>query len=239
MKSVHFAMNPIIINNKKVFAFSSEKELLDKLDNYKGLLIALGAEKLLNDDKNLASIINNSLTYCDGYGAVFALKRRGVYSVKIPGAYLWLSLIEKYCNEKIFYILGSTNETILKTKNKLEKEFPKIKIVGFRNGYFNNNDDIIKELTNLKPDIVFVALGSPKQEFFMNQAMKSHSALYMGLGGSFDLYVGKAKKVPLLWNKIFKWEGLYRSLSDITNFKRMKRQKLLLNYIYALLIKKI
>lgn len=232
-------MNSIIINNKKVFAFKSEKELLDKLDNYRGLLIALGAEKLLNDDKNLTAIINNSLTYCDGYGAVYALKRRGVNSVKIPGAYLWKSLIEKYCNEKTFFLLGSTNETILKTKKKLKEEYPKIKIVGYHNGYFNNDEDIIKELTFIKPDIVFVALGSPKQEFFMNQAMESHSALYMGLGGSFDLYVGKAKKVPLWWNKIFKWEGLYRSLSDITNFKRIKRQKLFFSYIYALFTNKI
>ena len=228
-----------MINGKKVFAFSNEKDLLEKLDRYKGLLIALGAEKLLNDDKNLTDIINNSLTYCDGYGAVFALKRKGVHSVKIPGAYLWLSLIKKYYKEKTFYLLGSTNEIINKAKNKLETEFPKIKIVGYRNGYFNNNQDVIKEFTSLKPDIVFVALGSPKQEFFMNQANEFHRALYMGLGGSFDLYVGKAKKVPLWWKKIFKWEGLYRSFTDITNVKRIKRQKLLFNYLYALLINKI
>mgnify|MGYP003706670779 CR=1 FL=1 len=228
-----------IINNKKIFAFNSEDQLLSKLDEFKGILLALGAEKILNDDKDLEDIINKSLTYCDGYGAVYALKRKGVHSVKIPGAYLWISIIKKYYLHKSIYLLGSNDEVINKTKSKLEYTYPNINILGFNNGYFKDNKFIIDKLISLKPDIVFVALGSPKQEFFMDEALKSYNALYMGLGGSFDLYVGNSKKVPLWWNRIIKWEGLYRTLSDLTNIKRIKRQKILFKYLFALITNKI
>ena len=62
-------------------------------------------------------IINNSLTYCDGYGAVYALKRKGIYSAKIPGAYLWLSIIERFYKTKSFYFLGAKQEVIEKSKS--------------------------------------------------------------------------------------------------------------------------
>ena len=228
-----------IINNKKIFAFNSEDQLLSNLDEYKGILLALGAEKILNNDKNFEDIVNKSLTYCDGYGAVYALKRKGVHSVKIPGAYLWISIIKKYHLHKSVYLVGSSDEVINKTKNKLENTYPNINILGFNNGYFKDNEVVISKLINLKPDIVFVALGSPKQEFFMDEALRSHNALYMGLGGSFDLYVGNSKKVPLWWNRMFKWEGLYRTLSDPTNIKRIIRQKILFRYLFALVSKKI
>ena len=232
-------MKSTLINNKRVYAFKDKNELLDQLDCYSGLLIALGAEKLLNDNPELNKIINNSLTYCDGYGAVYALKRKGIYSTKIPGAYLWLSIIERFYKTKSFYFLGAKQEVIEKSITKIKDMYKDINISGYDNGYFKNDHLIIDKIYKNKPDIVFVALGSPKQEFFMQSSFDKHNALYVGLGGSFDLFVGKAKKVPDWWNKYFKWEGLYRTITDIKNFKRIKRQKILFHYIIALIKNKI
>ena len=95
---------------------------------------------------------------------------------------------------------------------KLRSEYPDIMVRGYRNGYFQDGEiEAVKgEIREKKPDIVFVAMGSPRQEFLMARLMAVHPALYMGLGGSFDLYCGKTKPVPEWWKKTFKWEGIYR-----------------------------
>lgn len=231
--------DPIYVNGRKLYPFNSNEELLKKLENFKGLLIAMGAEKLLSEDKDLISIINNNLTYCDGYGAVYALKRKGVTSKKIPGAYFWLDIVNRFSLSKSFYILGSKQETLEKTISKLKSEYPSINIVGSNNGYFKDDKLVISDICKKQPDIVFVAMGSPKQEFFMNKSYENYNAIYMGLGGSFDLYTGNAKPVPKLWLKYIKWEGLYRNLMDIRNMKRLKRQVVVVKYIKAIFEGKI
>lgn len=72
-------------------------------------------------------------------------------------------------------------------------------IVGYRNGFIKNETEkqaLIKEVAEKKPDYVFVAMGSPKQEYLMDELSTAHQAIYQGLGGSFDLYVGNFKRAP-------------------------------------------
>lgn len=229
----------VFINNKKINGFKDTKELLSKIKNYKGLLIAVGIEKLLNDDKNFEKIINSNFTYPDGIGAVFALKRKGITSKKIPGAKLWLQMIEKYYKNKTFFLLGAKKEILEIVIDKLTLQFKGIKIVGYHHGYYDDEKSVINSIKKLKPDIIFTALGSPKQEFLMQKSFNSHPALYMGLGGSFDLYSGKIKDVPLWWNKYFKYEGLYRLFLNFGNLRRWKRQLIIFKFLKALLQKKI
>lgn len=232
-------IQPVEVNKRNIYPFQSKEELLQALTHYSGLLIAIGAEKLLSENKELVAIINNNMAYCDGYGAVYALKRKGIRAEKIPGAYLWLDIIRKEYTSKRFYLLGAKEETLNMTISKLQKDFPGINIVGSHNGYFKDDKKIMKHIKGSGADIVFVAMGSPKQEFFMAECFNGHSAIYMGLGGSFDLYTGNAKPVPKLWLKYVKWEGLYRTLMDFTNIKRIKRQVILFKYLEALLYNKI
>ena len=221
---------PVLINNRKVFPFQDKNQFLSQIQKYDGILIAIGAEKLLVDDPELISIINENIAYCDGVGAVYALKRKGVIAAKIPGAYFWLDVVNEYYKTKTFYLLGAKEDILDKTLEKLKTEFPNINIVGSQDGYYSDENAVCDNIIAKKPDVVFVALGSPKQEYLMNKILKKHPALYMGLGGSFDLYTGKAKPVPAWWNKIFKWEGLYRLFNDITNIKRIKRHKIIFKY---------
>ena len=75
----------------------------------------------------------------------------------------------------------------------------------------------IQNIKKNKPDIVFIAMGSPNQEIFMSKLYKEHKALYMGLGGSFDLFVGKVNKTPkIIQNLGFHW--LYRALQEPKRF---------------------
>jgi UDP-N-acetyl-D-mannosaminouronate:lipid I N-acetyl-D-mannosaminouronosyltransferase len=234
-------MKKIYLNGKVVFPFTGKEELLKFIVNKKKILIAMNTEKILSTNQELQAIINDNIAYPDGIGAVMALRRKGVKASKMPGAYLWRDIVKEFCQTKSFYLIGSTKEVINSTVQKLEKEYPKIKITGFRNGYFDSNKfaEVTEDIKAKKPDIVFVAMGSPKQEYIMRDLLSQHPALYMGLGGSFDLYTGKTKPVPEWWNKIFKWEGIYRSLDDFKNIQRWKRQLPALKIIPKILFNRL
>lgn len=229
------------MNNKRIFAFDSKDEIIAHIRKEKRILIAMGTEKILSQDPKLQEIINGGIGYPDGIGAVLALRRKGIPAVKIRGTELWLNIINAYHREKSFYLLGGTNEIIRLTVEKLKKDYPGIRILGFRNGYFDGVEyaGIKEDIRRKQPDIVFVALGSPKQEYIMSELIKEHPALYMGLGGSFDLYSGKTKKVPRWWDRYFFWEGLYRAFDDFGNVRRWKRQLPATRIIYKILLDRL
>jgi UDP-N-acetyl-D-mannosaminouronate:lipid I N-acetyl-D-mannosaminouronosyltransferase len=222
-------MKKIKINNINCFAPSSRIELIEYAFNNNSILIAVNAEKILYANDKTKCIINNNIGYPDGIGAVWALKKKGALNpIKIPGCELWLQIINEFKNQKSFYLIGSSDEVIKETVKKLKTEFSNINIVNYRNGFIKSIDEkveLIKDIIERKPDVIFVAMGSPKQELLMEEIHSFHPAVYQGLGGSFDLYVGLTKRAPDWWMKYFKWEGLYRSISDLTNFSRWKRQK--------------
>lgn len=196
-------MDKITLNGVEVFPFSSENELLAYVENFKGILIAVNAEKILNMTDELREIINTNIGYCDGSAIVLAAKQMGVKKCcRIAGCDLWLRIIEQYKEKKSFYLIGSKTETISATVEKLKREYPGIRIVGYRNGYFADEAEqtaLIDDIAEKKPDVVFVAMGSPRQEFFMREMLKRHTALYQGLGGSFDVYSGNVKRAPKWW----------------------------------------
>lgn len=72
--------------------------------------------------------------------------------------------------------------------------------------------------------------GHHNKSYSWISVFNKHKAIYKGLGGSFDLYTGGAKQVPKFWLKYIKWEGLYRLFNDITNVKRIERQKIIFKY---------
>lgn len=229
-------MNYFFLNKKRTYAFNSKTQFLDFIKQKKTILIALNAEKLNNTNKQLEEIINNNIGYPDGVGAVFALRKNGLKSIKIPGVEFWLDIIERFQKEKTFYFVGASQEVIDKTINKLQVQFPKINIKGYRNGFLNEGDKkkLEEELVLLKPDIVFIAQGSPRQEFLMHDLKQKHEALYMGLGGSFDVYSGLKKRAPKLFvNLGLEW--FYRLLKEP---KRLKRQVSLLFFLVKITLKK-
>lgn len=220
------------LNGVKVHPFSSREELLDYVDQKKGILVAINAEKILHATSETRSIINRNIGYCDGYGAVMALKQKGYKDVvKIPGCELWLDLIRAmYRNGKTFYLVGGKQEVIEQTVAKLNMEFPGIRIVNYRNGYIKTDKekaDLIKDVAEMKPDVVFVAMGSPKQELLMEEMSAVHSAIYQGLGGSFDVYTGNVKRAPKWWVE-HNLEFAYRLIKQPS---RIKRQIHLLRFL--------
>ena len=214
-------MNHEIINNYKINAFESKEKFLKEIAESKTILVAMNAEKIIKNDEKLKSIVNNNIGYPDGIGAVLALRHKGAEAIKIAGSEFWLDIIKRFKKEKKFYLIGSTENVIQSTVKRLQKEYPGIQIVGYQNGFFQKGDKerLEKSLQKTKPDIVFVAQGSPRQEFLMNDLSKKHPALYMGLGGSFDIYGGDKKRAPRLFLKL-ELEWFYRLIKEPTRFSR-------------------
>ncbi|MBR5638868.1 MAG: WecB/TagA/CpsF family glycosyltransferase [Muribaculaceae bacterium] len=232
-------MNKITINGVDICPFSSREELMDYVDENKSILVAINAEKVMNATDQTRAIINGNTGYCDGVGAVWALKQKGAKNaVKIPGCELWLNIVNRYHDCKSFYLVGGKQEVIDATIAKLKEEYPKINILGYRNGYLKSEEErqaLIDDVVNKKPDVVFVAMGSPKQELLMGEMQQRHKAIYQGLGGSFDVYTGNADRAPKWWLD-HNLEFAYRFFK---NPKRIKRQVPIIKLAIKLLFHKV
>lgn len=231
--------NKIALNGVLVYPFASISELLSEVAVQKKILVAINAEKILNATEQTRQIVNRNIGYADGIGAVLALKKKGEKEVvKIPGCELWLKIIECWYQEKKFYLVGGKQEVIEATVAKLKKEYPGIDIVNYRNGYIKTPEErqkLLEDIRRGRPDVVFVAMGSPKQELLMEEMLRIHPAVYQGLGGSFDVYTGNVKRAPGWWVR-HNLEWAYRLLKQPT---RIRRQVGLVRFLWLLLWNKI
>ena len=126
--------NRVTLNGVKVYPFRSFDELLAFAETHKGILVSINAEKILHATDETRGIINRNIGYCDGVGAVYAMRQKGhPEACKLPGCELWLKTIAARYRNKTFYLVGGRQEVIDETVAKLRKEYPGIRIVGFRN----------------------------------------------------------------------------------------------------------
>lgn len=232
-------MQQVALGGVGVYPFTSADELISYVAERPAILVAINAEKILHATDELKAIYNRNLGYSDGAGAVLALKKKGHQNAcKIAGCELWLKIIERYSREKSFYLVGGKPEVIEETIQKLKKDFPRINIVGYRDGYLKGNDDevLIEDIAAKKPDVVFVAMGSPKQELLMERMQRVHpNAIYQGLGGSFDVYTGRVERAPEWWIR-HNLEFAYRLIKQPS---RIKRQIHLVRFLFRVLTNRI
>ena len=232
-------MDKVSLNGVEIMPFTSRDQLLDYVMENKGILVAINAEKILHATDQTRAIINRNLGYCDGSGAVLALRKKGHPDVvKIAGCELWLNIVERYFKDHTFYLVGAKKDVIEETVRKLREEFPGIKIVGYHDGYLNDpriRQEVIDDIVSKHPDIVFVAMGSPKQELLMEEIQRRHNALFQGLGGSFDVYTGRVERAPKWWID-HNLEFAYRLIKQPS---RIKRQIHLVRYLWWLQTHKI
>lgn len=231
--------NRVYLNGVGVFPFASFEELLAYVGERKGILVAINAEKILHATDETRAIINRNIGYCDGAGALYALRQKGhPEACKIPGCELWLRIVAACHRERTFYLVGGRQEVIDETVARLGQEYPGIRIVGHRNGYLRTPEEraaLIDDVAARRPDVVFVAMGSPKQELLMEEMQRRHPAIYQGLGGSFDVYTGHVERAPRWWID-HNLEFLYRLIKQPS---RIRRQIHLLRYFYWLAFRKL
>lgn len=164
--------------------------------------------------------------YPDGIGVVMALLLRGVHTVRVPGVDLWERVNARAARSRTkVFLVGARSEIVARTAKRLAAEYPGLQIVGFRDGYFPPEaaPDVLAEIKAAAPSLVAVALGMPYQELFIAAAVRVHpDALYMGVGGTFDIYSGAVRRAPRLWRQAG-LEWLYRLLTQPHRWRRFLR----------------
>lgn len=125
------------------------------------------------------------------------------------------------------YFLGAKPTVIAQLKEVLARDYPGLQVVGLHDGYFKDATPIVADIQAQQPDMVFAALGFPKQEQFIADHRHVTHGLWMGVGGSFDVLAGAVVRAPKFWqNHHIEW--LYRTLKEP---KRLKRIAVIPHYL--------
>lgn len=178
------------------------------------------------DNEEFKSIINTaSLVIPDGIGVVKGASILGTpLKERVAGFDLISNLLELYKDgNHTFYFLGSKPGIADLAKQKMEEKYPNIKIIGTDDGYFDENkkQEIIKKIRNLKPDILLVGTGAPRQEKLINELLKENIfKIGIGCGGSIDVLSGTVKRAPKLFIKLH-MEWAWRLIKQPSRIGRM------------------
>ncbi|MFC5465637.1 WecB/TagA/CpsF family glycosyltransferase [Lederbergia graminis] len=160
----------------------------------------------------------------DGAGIILASKLvKKPLPERVAGFDLMVELLKLANKEQLrVFFLGSREQVIERTVANVQKSYPNLQIAGYHHGFFKENDETVTEMVkNSNPDMVFVALGFPKQEYWIqNNYHHFEKGIFMGVGGSFEIIAGTAKRAPDIWIKL-NLEWLHRLLSQPSRWRRM------------------
>ncbi|MBU3158684.1 WecB/TagA/CpsF family glycosyltransferase [Clostridium frigoris] len=213
----------------KIFNDNMEA-LFESIDNFEKVHIISGnPEVLLSGLENTVLLHNftseNSIIIPDGIGTVICSKIvRNPVKEKLAGIEVMDNIVKK-CEKdnQGIYLLGSTKEIVDLCNINLRTKYHKLNILGSHDGYFEVDDCeyILKEIEAVKPKVLFVAMGCPRQELFIAKYMdRLPCKVFMGVGGSFDNIAGKVKRAPKWMIKIG-LEWLYRVIKEPFRIKRL------------------
>lgn len=216
--------NLVKIQGFDVDSFTFE-QAVDWAYSKHGQIVTINPEMISAAQKNsdFAEIINSAeLVVADGIGVEIGLKILGYKVKRIAGIDLGKALIEKFtASGKSVAMIGAKPGVVDSAVVNLSKEYQNLNVVYSHDGYFDNDEDIIESVISANPDLILVALGSPKQEFFIhNIKEKLPNSTLIGLGGSFDVWAGVVERAPKIYQKLG-LEWLYRTLKEPKRFKRI------------------
>lgn len=177
-------------------------------------------------DQTFAKILNSAdLLTADGIGVVKAAQiLRKPVPERAAGFDIACTLLEKVAKSDYkLFLFGGKPGVAEKAEEELLKKYPGLKIVGKRNGYFKEEDteDIINEINDSGAELLFVCLGAPKQEYWINEnAPKLKTKAALGIGGSLDVFAGTVERAPEFYCK-HGLEWFYRLMKEPWRAKRM------------------
>lgn len=213
------------ILNTYVDALSMEEsierieEIIQKGIPTQHVVINASKVNLMVQDEKLRDIVNSCpLINADGASIVWAAKKLGIpLKERVTGIDLFLKLVELAPQKQYkIYLFGAKEEVVVKVKQIFEEKYPGINIVGYRNGYFTEEDEpeIVKEMSESGADMMFVAFSSPKKEYWVNKYLNEMKIPFvMGVGGSFDVVAGVTNRAPV-WMQNHGLEWFYRFIQE-------------------------
>lgn len=178
------------------------------------------------EDESLRALINSAdLVVPDSTGVVWAAKKVGS---PVPERVTGVDLMEQLCRlgaERGWtaYFLGAAPGVAEEAARKLEAKYPGFRVVGEHHGFLQPGDDaaIEEEIRSLRPHMLFVAMGIPRQEKWIRERMgRLGVPLSVGVGGSFDCHSGRVKRAPKLYQRLH-IEWLYRLVTNPSKYKKV------------------
>lgn len=161
-------------------------------------------------------------TVPDGVGIVDGAKiLQQSLPERITGYDTMLSLLA-WANDhqKRVFLLGAKPAVIQKAVANINHDYPNLQVCGWHDGYFDDEQAVVEQIKAAEPDFVFCALGFPKQDYFIHQHHQAATAIWMGVGGSFDVLAGIVKRAPQKWqDRHLEW--FHRLLQEPQRFGRM------------------
>lgn len=210
MSEILSCIDKRIEDNKKTFIVTANAEIVMKANE-----ISFFKELICRAD----------IVLPDGAGVVWAGKYLGYDVPERVAGYDLVQNIFPLATKKNYklYFLGSAPGVAATAAKNILKKHPTLDIVGTHDGFFDKQEEekIVCEINTKQTDIVLVALGAPKQEQWIVDNMPNLSAnIFIGIGGTFNVMAGTAKRAPL-WMQKIGMEWSYRLLCEPTRVFRM------------------
>ena len=204
------------------------RKLIENSDKSCELIVAPNVEFIMaaQKDKEFFDILKSAkLSTPDSVGVEIAGKlQRKPLKQRIPGQAYFRKVIE--IGEKegwTFYLLGGKGDTPQKAVDNIKRIYPKLNIVGFHEGFFEEDSEekVISEINKLQPNVLFVAMGAPRQEkWIYNHTKELKVDVAAGQGGTFDYEAGNIRRAPR-WIQKIGMEWFWRLILQPSRIVRM------------------
>jgi len=210
--------------------FASYEDAVDQIlarvkRREKTLCVAVNPEKVYRAqrDEDLRRLLEQAdLHLCDGVGVTIAARLlHGRRVTRVTGIQLFLNLMGAAEAHRLgVFLLGASAESNLGACRRLRKQHPRLRIVGSQDGYFQDCEAVVRQINKSQADMLFVAMGSPKQEQWMvARRQELQTPFCMGVGGTFDVVSGRVAWAPAICRKTGT-EFLYRLIREPGRWRR-------------------
>lgn len=200
------------------------------------LLGVVNVAKVVNARKDsmlMESLSRADLVVADGLPLIWLSRLLGnPLPERIAGIDVMFRLLRE-ADDKHYgvYFLGAKSEVLQEVIRIVRRDYPCIRIAGYRDGYFHRDEEkgLAEDIRDSRADIIFVAISPPKKEIFLNKWRELMAVpICHGVGGSFDVLAGVTKRAPL-WMQNCGLEWLYRLIQEP---RRMWKRYLLTNAVF-------
>ena len=202
------------------------KKLFQRIETKeKALVVAINPEKLMKakEDQSLKDLLNRAeFQIPDGIGVILASKlNKGNIKTRVTGIDMMDRIVREAARtKKSIFLYGAKPGVAESAAEALKFTYASLIIAGTQDGYEKDNEKVINKINEAKPDILFVAMGSPKQEQWIEANRdRLHPTIYQGVGGSFDVLAGNIKRAPEFFQKTG-LEWFYRLAKEPSRIKR-------------------
>lgn len=222
------------------------KEIEQNIDRLRGEYVCFSnvhTTVMANDEPEYMKVQKEAAyVFADGKPISKQQKKKGYSEAGRVAGPDFMEELFKRCEkgEKLrHFFYGASEDTIKALAKVLAKKYPHMKVAGmisppFRKTTAAEDEMYVNAINSSKPDILWVGLGAPKQEYWMNEHKGRIKAVMLGVGAGFDFHAGKVKRAPR-WMQKLSLEWLFRLLQDP---RRLFRRYLVTNTRYLKLVRK-